>query len=649
MNKGAFGYGDVGGVRYLGSACVLLLLAACGCQPSRPPVRPNIVVIIVDTLRQDHLPMYGYERNTAPTLSKFAREGAVLDGLSPTSWTKPATASVLTGLHPIRHQANDREDALPDEAETLAETLSRNGYTTVGISANGFASPKFNMGQGFNEFVWMGKLDGDLAAPAGKVNDVLLPRLQSLRSPYFLYVHYIDPHTPYDPPLSWDGSPLPERLGKLAPVDNDDLDIPQFRKRPEDFLQAVRDLYDGEIRYVDNKIGELLQELSRLDAGDKTVIVITSDHGEEFEEHGRMGHGQTLYDEVTRVPLLIRAPGLVRPGRHDGRVSLLDIMPTILSLAGIEYPPDQFDGVSLADMLRSPAGDAPLRPFLLHLDFPDGTALALVDGRHKLVLMKDPLRKEFFDLVDDPRERENRLDTASPSLLREAAEKIAAAHNRLSDRSHLRATISPDTDPDRALVAIRALGYVGGPTGSMRKVARRIPNRIQAADLLPDGLLGWENSGDFASSIRVAEAQSRMQLIEGWYGVENGGRWTWPVATVALAYPDASVGPFSLRLIGRSHDSRAATLDVLVDGQRVIQTGIQPGRVDLNVTVERGHRDYALVRLERRPPFHPRDFGIEDGRALGIFWEKISFEAGDGVKNTASKVPGAAFLPSRAR
>ena len=193
--------------RRIATAALLLALAGCGVSELHPKTRgANVVVVVIDTLRRDRLATYGYSRDTAPFLGEMARQGAAFDGLTPAPWTKPATASLLTGLHPVHHQAIDRLDRLPDAAVTLAQRLRGQGYHTLGASANGWVSPGFGFDRGFDTFLYR---DGSKSTA---FNRELLPMLGRLKPPYFLYVHYIDPHAPYAPDAGWDGRPLPAAL-----------------------------------------------------------------------------------------------------------------------------------------------------------------------------------------------------------------------------------------------------------------------------------------------------------------------------------------------------------------------------------------------------------------------------------------------------
>lgn len=479
----------------LGMALVLGVVGVLSCRRKETPAPlRNVVLVVVDTLRSDHLRAYGYERETAPIFTRLAREGVLWDGVSPTSWTLPSVSSILTGLHPVRHQTFGEADSLPFGATTLAERLGARGYSSLAVVANGWITRDAGFAQGFTSFYSM---VADLKAPtfstAQQVNAELLPRLQSLKPPFFLYVHYLDPHAPYDPDRDYRGWPLAGRLAaRRKGVTIQELRMKELIERPAELLADARDLYDGEIRRADSAIGGLLGKLRSLGLDQGTLTIVTSDHGEEMAEHGRMGHGQTLYEEVVRVPLVFHAPGQLPAGVHLGIASLLDIAPTVLGLLGEPAAAAEMDGMSLVPFMpRQPTSARPVpaaadRELLLHLDVKkDGTALALRGSQHVLVLSMRPDRRQLFDLLADPGERFDILDTelgrgAMPPL----AVRLARRYNDLSA-----AALPPD---DRAspedVEALIALGYLSAPPS--RRV-RCIPPKIEAADPPPSKALGW--------------------------------------------------------------------------------------------------------------------------------------------------------------
>lgn len=617
-----------------------LSLGVAGCARSEGP--DNVVVVVIDTLRRDHLPTYGYARQTAPFLDRLAREGVALEGVSPTSWTKPATASLLTGLHPLRHQAVGRLDALPAEAETLAERLKAEGYQTLGISANGWISTEFGFDQGFDELLL---LDSE---GAEAVNRRLFPLLDQLEPPYFLYVHYVDPHAPYDPKTAWDGSPLPAALRAQGPVSVEDLDAFTVRQRPPDFMARVRDLYDGEIRGADHQLERLAGELERRGLMKNTVLVVTSDHGEEFEDHGRMSHGLSLYEEVVRVPLVIHAPhrsDRITAGLRGGSASLTDVVPTLMDLLGLASG-EKLDGVNLADRLRpddkarEEAGEEKEaeRPHLFHLDHVDGVGLALTRGHDKLVLGKLPYRKEIYDLAADPAERHNLIERL---IERNGGAKVEALARELADlhNGYTRETLPRHiADVDEATHGkLAALGYAGPSGGSD---PRRLPRRILPADSQAEGLLGWEAAASLPTCSKLGGKDAERHLIRGWHEGEPNGRWSKPRALLVLGAPPGARS--ALVLQGMNHRPDTPRLRVLLNGQPSLETSVPPGSFRLVAKTGPLPADHPVqVEIVIDPEFVPAQHGAADQRSLGLYLSSICLSPVSESGGTASR-PAAA-------
>jgi len=595
-------------------AWLLLALGvlACACRPASGP-RRNLVLVVIDTLRQDHLATYGYRRDTAPVLRRLAAEGAALDGLSPTSWTQPATASILTGLHPVRHQSI-RAEPLPPQADTLAERLRRHGYSTLGVSANGLVTSSFGFDQGFEELVYVPPLPEGLRLPdASHVNEAVASRLASLREPFFLYVHYVDPHAPYAPSRSWNAAPLGDHLERRGPVEMADLDPGKYAHRPDAVLRDVIDLYDGDVRQADDGVGGLLEALGKQGFRGRTLTVVTSDHGEEFQDHGRMSHGQSLYDEVLRVPLILNAPGLIPPGAQHATASVLDIVPTVLSLLDVPLEGPALDGVDLGSWLRTGRRyEDPDRLFLSHLDTADTTGLAATVGRYKLVLGR-PYRKQLFDLDARPRERKNLLEDADGAARGASlAARLAGTYNALAARALPRVT-AVLTEEKGAVLA--ALGYVG----SFRPEARSLHASIRPAAPAEDGLLGWEDVTTLSTCVRPGDPASSGQLLEGWHSIELNGRWTWPTASALLA-PVAQPRP-TLTVAGINHEPRPVRFRVAIGGRPVLDHVAPSGSFTATAAVPAPPPASApwVVRIERPEAFVPARLGIADDRVLGVF------------------------------
>lgn len=607
---------------------VLVLLGglSLGCRRGYEPAnRPrNAVLVVIDTLRQDRVSAYGAtDRRLTPVIDQLAAAGAMADGLAPSSWTRPTMATLFTGLQPLRHQVAVKTDRIPDSLPTLAETLRAAGFTTLGITTNGHVSAAWGFDRGFDELVatWRHGLGHDAAAR--EVNRLLEPRLATLRAPYFLYVHYLDPHQPYNPPFGWDGGPLPEALAALAPLAEGPL-LRGAGGTPPEVLAAAAELYDGEVRFVDAALGELLDMLARRGLDEDTLVIVTSDHGEELGEHGRVGHGKSLYEEVVRVPLVFHSPGVVQPGSRLGLFPLESLFPTLLDLldASRRRGP-ALDGPSFAAALTGRGEEPKLGSRLLYLEGNPDAGLALLTDGWKLVLHLHPYRKQLFHLPEDPHEQRDRTEHG----LR--FERLAADLAATYDLALRSALPRQSTTADAELSAqLAALGYGGA---HRPEFARRVfPRRLAAADPRPGGPRGWENIQDFRACGSFVDDPAQ-QFLSGWYGLSPGetGRWSEPGATMGVAVPANLPEGAGLKLEGTSWRRRKATLQVVVEGARDHAVSIAPGPFEVFVPLDSivtGKR-WLLVRLVVDPPFYPREEGHPDDRVLGLFFTRYCLEA----------------------
>lgn len=364
--KGAAFARPMGGISIAGG--LLLVLVAFGAlmsfaggsaageeveRPAPPASAKNVLFIVVDTLRADALPSYGYDEGSTPHLEEFAKDAIRYDQhFVNSSWTRPSFASMLTGRYAVNHQVMSQDAALPDELVTLAEAFRDSGYSTSGIVTNFNVSPRYNFHQGFDHYEYLepssplganesgmrllalqvvkritgrlfGERPGEAYVDAEDVNKEVIPHLDELKAkdrPFFFFVAYMDPHDPYfEHP--YDG-PGYSRAANPSPSPEE---APRLRK-----------LYDGEITYWDEHFGALIRALKERGLYDETTIVITSDHGEEFMEHGGYWHGQTLYDEQLRVPLFVKRPYQAAGGTVVTHFTeSVDIMPTLLAQNGI--------------------------------------------------------------------------------------------------------------------------------------------------------------------------------------------------------------------------------------------------------------------------------------------------------------------------
>ncbi|HUT52327.1 MAG TPA: sulfatase [bacterium] len=426
-------------------------------RPANPFVadpRPSVIIISIDTLRADHLGAYGYQRGTSRNIDRLARESTLfLRCYAQSSWTPSSVGSLFTSLYPEQHGSFGKDEVtLPAENVTLAEVLRGAGYQTAAFSSSPFIHPDFGFGQGFMEFGF------DPAENAGNLNALVLEWLgRRTREPFFLYVMYFDPHFSYTPPASYrelfhngpDGKPLwdPARVTR---IDNlFDLNATVGRET----FEYLKSEYDGEIAYADAEAGKLLQALKDAGILDRAIVVLTADHGEEFLEHGGFGHGNTLYQEVLHVPLLIMAPGFA-PGAVMGEtVRQIDVMPTLLEMLGVALP-HPVEGRSL---LGGELGGRPVFSASRHLFHEGEIWRSLSEGNLKIIVAHHPDRVELYDLAADPEEQRN-LAGEDPEMLKKMTEEFIACRRAMLP-SNLKSGAA--VHPDRTNELLKSLGYIG--------------------------------------------------------------------------------------------------------------------------------------------------------------------------------------------
>lgn len=444
-------------------AFLVLVLAACGKPENRPP---NILMIVIDTLRADRLGGYENPRGLTPFLDELASRGVLFENAyAPSSWTCPAVASLFTSRYASQHHVTTFDSKLPEAEVTLAERLQTVGYRSAGFSANFRLTRELGYAQGFDQwqvFVasWMGKkkVRGDhLRHKALEWLDQA--QKESPNAPKFLYLQYMEPHSPYVPPAPFRGRfGLPETNGLDAEAANEKLAKLDFKGLSEDEIRLLESLYDGETAAVDAEIRRLFEELDVRGFFDHSIVVVTSDHGEEFHEHGGMLHGFTLYNHDIRIPLIVLAPEAKVGHTVETHVSLVDLLPTVSELIGMPLDP-AFEGRSFASLLR---GQKTPSPDIVSELFPSGGSVDL--RRHQSALVRDSLkllvapngRLELYDLEEDPEEMK-----PNPADLADRSETLAGAladtRAELADRA-LPAAERGEVD-EETKERLRALGY----------------------------------------------------------------------------------------------------------------------------------------------------------------------------------------------
>jgi len=405
-----------------------------GCSERKPA---NVLLISVDTLRPDRLGYGGNARPTSPAIDRLAGEGiAFPNAFSAAGWTLPSMATILSGRYPKDHRATSFRSALRDDLPTLSSILKRRGYDTRGYVSHLALSPQYGFDRGFDRFD-DSVLDighPHLASTDRQLTDRVIADFGDIRAPYLLWVHYFGPHYDYLWHEGW-----------------------------ESFGRSDSDRYDQEVAYTDSHIGRLLDELTRRGLYENTIVVFVADHGEEFGEHGGQYH-YTLYNEVLRVPLIIRAPSLA-PGSQSARVEQIDLLPTILGL--LEAPTGPGETFAGRDVL-APA--APRGPTFFERDRPPPwRQRAVMDGRYKLVVIEEVASQSgpvdsatpvenvhpgiyLYDLEEDPGEQVNLYAEGDPR----ARDLLAVLEKHFARE----AAIGPKLEIDEALrEKLRSLGY----------------------------------------------------------------------------------------------------------------------------------------------------------------------------------------------
>ncbi len=393
------------------------------CSPA-PDSAPHLLLITLDTTNPEALGIHGGDSETSPSLDRLARTSVVFENARTVApLTTPAHASMLTGLYPPRHTVRaNSATTLPDSAETLAEILQDHGWRTAAFVSAFVLNREYGLDQGFEIYDASFEVSGALTAypehSAQEVTDRAIAWLsqQSAASPWFLWVHYFSPHTPYSPPV-------------------------KFLKTEDD------NPYLGEVAYMDDEIGRLLHHLDRADCWSETSVVVVGDHGEALGRHGEDTHGAFVFDSTLRVPFLVHRAGSTTGSRITSPISVADVLPTVLGLAGIPVP----DGLDGRDVLQ-PLEDSRtvyFESYLGHLAWGWSPIAGMVDDSHKFIQSSTP---ELYELGSDPDETTNRVNQDSETV---AQLRIALAD--VFDRPSLpRESRSADA---REVDALKALGY----------------------------------------------------------------------------------------------------------------------------------------------------------------------------------------------
>ena len=419
-----------------------------------------VILVSIDTLRRDHVSLYGYPRLTTPGLSNFADDGVVFDdAVSTSSWTLPAHASLLTSLNPSFHGAVDLHQGLSSSLMGLPKLLQERGFFTQAIVTHLYLSEQYGFGAGFDRHTFLPE------TRAQQVTDRALAFLTSKGDEdFFLFLHYYDPHWHYDPPSPYDRSFDPTYEGTTTGVWWDFKEETAESIDPRDLHHIVA-LYDGEILYTDRHLARLFREMKRLRIYDKAMIIVTSDHGEEFLEHGGWEHQKTLYEEQIRVPLVVKlSQSRHRRQQVREQVSLIDIAPTVLADLGLPSP-STFQGRNLLPLLEG--GESA-----------SGTVWSetehTLDGSHKIAARRGANADKaifslfgedrsqdllaLYDLSRDPGESIDLAGESPASMERERLELERYLGLLAEWRLHPTRSVPVELTPEQ-LDKLRALGY----------------------------------------------------------------------------------------------------------------------------------------------------------------------------------------------
>jgi arylsulfatase A-like enzyme/Tfp pilus assembly protein PilF len=471
------------------SAAVTSITERMARVPAEPHA-PNVVLFVIDTLRADHVGCYGYPRATTPRIDALAREGVVfLQAISQAPWTAASVGSLLTGLYPAvhgldggvewdpgrpgRHLPFVAQRVLRDAEPTLATVLRAHGYRTAGFVSNVYLHAILGFAQGFDVYddghedysddVMTQKRRGDETnRRASAWLDTRPPE------PFLLFVHYNDPHWPYDPPTPVGREWVAGYRGALTPKDTGlvvETEGRRARDLDADDLAYLEGLYDGEIRAADAHLGALVDRLRQSGLERAVLTIITSDHGEEFLDHGSTSHGYTLFEEQIHVPLVVHWPGRLAPARIGTQVRLVDVVPTVLELTGLGAASVPTQGTSLLGLLHDgaaqPPGDAfseaPLRGALRAIRTPAG---------RKLIEDMAQGHMQLYDLRGDPHERLDhaRKQPRATEILRRRLLRWAATNEQRRNASGPEAAQGGAVTVDGVLQRrLEALGYVADP------------------------------------------------------------------------------------------------------------------------------------------------------------------------------------------
>ncbi|MFH1312563.1 MAG: sulfatase [Candidatus Eisenbacteria bacterium] len=447
-------------MRRVSLAILVTAIAMCACTRAHDSPKAerghNVILILIDTTRADHVGCYGYERNTTPNLDKFASDAILFtNAISPAPWTTPTVASMFTAQYPHVLGYQDQAVVLDEKFPCLAEILRNSGYATGGIISHAYISDTFGIGQGFDSYdEENAQGHGHVSSPSVTEKAIAFVE-ENMDRKFFLFVHYFDPHCDYILHEEYDYYPDYEGPLVSGQTISDLRELaPGMTEEDVRFLNA---LYDSEIRFTDEHVGRFLDVLKELGLYDTSIIVIGADHGEEFLERGDhwIGHTRTVYQELIHVPLMIRLPGEAGARVIDQYVGLVDFTPTILMLNGLEMPDGYtHDGVAL----EIAGGKTPQARAVFSETMRWGTYQAMI--RDGLKLIYDPTNDstQLIDLAEDPGETRD-LGAEDLKTLRMMQTDLHEWDYQMRLRRAELKTRSPKLSQDQ-VDQLKSLGYI---------------------------------------------------------------------------------------------------------------------------------------------------------------------------------------------
>ncbi len=431
----------------LGLFAAMVAVAAIGRSSS---AQPNVMLIVLDTLRADHLGSYGYPRATSPILDGFASENVKFNyAVTAAPWTPPSLATMFSGVYPSRHGmmppdgrdlARQSATRLDDKVLTLAEIFRQHGYVTAGITPNPWMQAEFGFDQGFDRYHYR---DRGRAEEINQTAFAVIAEMSKIPKPFFLFLHYLDPHDPYDPP-----APYRAMFSGTPPG-------PAYSAEIEDLINR----YDGEIRYLDDQLAELFAFLKDRGLYDDLRVAVVGDHGEQFMEHGHLTHGFEVHNEELHVPLFLKTG---QPHRApDFTVSTVDVFPSLLEMAAIEVP-THAQGLSLLDDDKSGGRAGVLSEITRKYN---QKAFTDLEGRKLIVdypldsgaIQDDALAGNSLGVFDRRTDYAERNPSRDPAVAEPMKRALAALYGAtIKDR--VESTAAPLSDKTRE--QLRALGYL---------------------------------------------------------------------------------------------------------------------------------------------------------------------------------------------